>query len=162
MAASFKLLDDPIRQSLGRFLSGIESELRRLGRFIWLIDTGEVLDLAGQRSLVQALRIAGDNRFQRRLNEDLQELAFRRSVTSQPSFGSEWRDERAEHDEAGVCHQPRHFADAPNVLDPIGGGEAQILVEAVTNVVAVEQRGVHAPRVKLGLNQIGDCRLPRA
>ena len=52
MAASFKLLDDPIGQSLGRLPGGIEGQLRRLGRFIGLIHAGEILDLASQSALV--------------------------------------------------------------------------------------------------------------
>ena len=54
-----------------------------------------------------------------------------------------------QHDQAGVGHQPRHFADAADVLDAVGGGEAEVLVEAVAHVVAVEQRGMHAARVQL-------------
>ena len=125
MAAPFKLLDDPIGQSLGRVASGIECQLRRLGRFIGLVHAGEILDLARQRALVQALRIAGDDGLERRLNEDLEELALRRRVAYEPPFGLERRNERAEHDEPRVGHQPRHLADAPDVLDAVGGGEAQ-------------------------------------
>jgi hypothetical protein len=43
------------------------NELRRFGRFIGLVDAGEILDLAGQRLLVQALGIAGDRRLERRI-----------------------------------------------------------------------------------------------
>ena len=58
-----------------------------LWRFIRLVDTCEVLDLARQRSLVEALGIAGDHGFERRLNEDLQELALGRGVANEPPFG---------------------------------------------------------------------------
>ena len=44
------------------------------------------------------------------------------------------------HDQAGIGHQLRDFGDAADVLDAVGGGEAEILVEAMTHVVAVEQR----------------------
>ena len=54
-----------------------------------------------------------------------------------------------EHDQPGIGHQLRHLADAADVLDPIGLGEAQILVQAVADVVAVEQDGVDAAGVKL-------------
>ena len=84
------------------------------------------------------------------------------AVSRPAAFGFERRNERAEHDEAGVGHQPRHLAHAPDVLDAIGGGEAQVFVEAVANVIAVEQCRVHTARVKLGLDQIGDRGFPRA
>ena len=44
-----------------------------------------------------------------------------------------------EHDQAGIDHQLGHLADAADVLDPVGVGEAEIAVEAVADVVAVEQ-----------------------
>src|ERR1700722_19077887 len=98
MAASFKLLDDPISQGLGRVPSGIERQLRRLRRVIRLIDAGEILALSRQRALVQALRIAGDDGLERRLNEDLEELALGRRVAYEPPFGLARGNERAEHD----------------------------------------------------------------
>ena len=59
-------------------------------------------------------------------------------------LGAERRDERHQHDQAGVDHQLRHLGDAADVLDPVGVGEAEVLVEAVAHVVAVEQVGVAA------------------
>jgi len=89
-------------------------------------------------------------------------ISLATSLAYEPPFGLERRNERAEHDEPRVGHQPRHLADAPDVLDAVGGGEAQVPVEAVTNVVAVKQCGVHTACVKFRLDQIRDCRLPRA
>src|SRR3546814_8760957 len=53
------------------------------------------------------------------------------------------------------------FAYATNVLDSVGVGKAQILVEPVAHVVAVEQEAVLAERVQPLLDQIGDRRLAR-
>ena len=44
----------------------------------------------------------------------------------------------------GLDEELRHLADAADVLDPVGIGEAEILVEAVAHIVAVEQHGVVA------------------
>ena len=85
-----------------------------------------------------------------------------RGVADQPPLGPERRNERAQHDEPGVGHQPRHLADAADVLDPVGCGEAQVLVETVADIVAVEERSMDAARMKPGLNQIGDRRFSRA
>ena len=49
-----------------------------------------------------------------------------------------------QHDQAGVDHQLGHLGDAADVLHPVGVGEAEVAVEAVADVVAVEQVGVAA------------------
>ena len=67
-----------------------------------------------------------------------------------------------QHDQPGIGHQPGDFADAADVLDPVGLGEAEIVVEAVADIVAVEQIGVPALGQQLLLDQIGDGRLAGA
>ena len=52
--------------------------------------------------------------------------------------------------------------DAPDVLDPVGIGEAQVAVEAVAHVVAVQQVGVAAERGQAPFDAVGDRRLARA
>ena len=56
----------------------------------------------------------------------------------------------------------RDLADAADVLDAVGLREAEIAVEAVADVVAVEQEGVAAERVEAALDQVGDRRLARS
>src|SRR5205823_13586134 len=46
--------------------------------------------------------------------------------------------------------------DAADVLDSVGRGESEILVEAVTNVVTVEHIGVAAERVEALLDLVGN------
>ena len=46
------------------------------------------------------------------------------------------------HDESGIGHQLGDLADSADILDPVGLGEAKILVEPVAHIVAVEQEGV--------------------
>ena len=56
----------------------------------------------------------------------------------------------------------RDLGDAADVLDAVGVGEAEVLVEAVADVVAVEQVGVPAQRVQALLDEVGDGRLAGA
>ncbi len=60
---------------------------------------------------------------------------------------------------AGVDHQLGDLGDPADVLHPVGVGEAEILVEAVADVVAVQQVGVPAGAVQLLVDQVGDGRL---
>ena len=62
----------------------------------------------------------------------------------------------------GIDHELGDFADAADVLDAVGVGEAEILVEAVAHVVAVEQVRAHAERVQLALDDVRDRRLAAA
>ena len=72
------------------------------------------------------------------------------------------RDERGEHDQPGIGHQLGDFADPADILDPVGLGKAQILVEAVAHIVAVEQEGVPVHQVQRLFHLIGDGRFARA
>ena len=74
----------------------------------------------------------------------------------------ERRDERTDHDHAGIHEELRHLPDTPDVLDAIGVGEAQVAVQAVAHVVAVEHVRVRAPGVELPLDDVGDRALARA
>ena len=80
-------------------------------------------------------------------------------VAGQLALGPERRDERDQDDEAGVDHQRRDLGHPTDVLDPVGVGEAEVVVEPVADVVAVEQEGVDAERVQAPLDQVGDGRL---
>ena len=75
---------------------------------------------------------------------------------------AERRDERTQHDQARVDEQLGDFADAPDIFHAVGVGEAEIAVQAVANVVAVEHVGMSAARVKLPLHDAGDGALAGA
>jgi hypothetical protein len=72
------------------------------------------------------------------------------------SLGSERRNESCEHDKAGVGHQPCNLADPADILDPVGFGEAEIAIEAMANIVAIEQEGVTTAGGELLLDEIRD------
>ncbi len=108
---------------------------------------------------VEALGVAGLGHVERSVDEDLDELVVVHAVSGQAPLGAERRDERHQHDQPGVDHQRRHLGDAADVLHPVGVGEAEVAVEAVAHVVAVEQVRARAERVQLRLDDVGDRRL---
>ena len=77
-------------------------------------------------------------------------------------LGSEGRDERDNRDEAGIDHEPGNFRDTPDVLHPVGISEAEIAIEAVPDVVAIQDVGVHAALEEQLLKFVCDRRLAGA
>ena len=140
---------------------GVEHQLRRFRRLVGRIDAGEIGNAAGARLGVQALDVALLAHFQRRIDEHLDELAGREQVAGHPSFAAERRDERDQHDQAGIDHQFRNFGDAADVLDAVLVAEAKVVVQAMADVVAVEQVGVVAAGEQAFFDHIGDGRLAR-
>lgn len=51
----------------------------------------------------------------------------------------ERRDETGDAHQPSVCKQSGHLGDTPDVFLAVYGGEAQILVQAVANVVSVQR-----------------------
>lgn len=51
---------------------------------------------------------------------------------------AEWRDEAGDAHQAGVSEKLGHFRNTPDVFFTILGGEAQVLIESVANVVSVQ------------------------
>ncbi len=136
-------------------------DLRRLGSLIRTVDAGEVLDLAGPRPLVEPLGIAGFGDGERRIDKDLDEFAGLEDLPRQLPLGPEGRDEGREHDQAGIDEQFGDFRHAPDVFDAIGCREAEIPVDAMPQIVAVEQVGVTAEREQSLFDHVSDRRLAR-
>ena len=132
-----------------------------LGPLVRRVDAGEVLQLAPPRLLVEPLGVALLGHAQRRVDEDLDELSLLDEGPDAAALALERGDEGRDHDQARVDHQLRHLADPADVLDAVGIGEAEILVQAVPDVVAVEQVGVMAAAVQHPLDEVGDRRLAR-
>ena len=145
-----------VMSGVRRWISG------SLGRLIGRVDAGEVLQLALPRLAVEALGIASFALGERRVDEDLHELVALQALARQPSLGAERRDERDQHDQAGIGHQVGRLDHAPDVLDPVGVGEAQVPVQAMADIVAIQRVGVPAERQQPLLDAVGDRRLARA
>ncbi len=59
-------------------------------------------------------------------------------------------DEGGDDDEPGVGHRPRHLGHAADVLDAAYVGEAEVAVQAVAQVVAVQ----HVDRAGSGVQPL--------
>lgn len=56
---------------------------------------------------------------QRRIDEDLNELAIVEQIARHPPLGAERRDETHQHDQSGIDHQPGDLGDAADIFDAI-------------------------------------------
>src|SRR5690606_15366706 len=89
------------------------------------------------------LRIARLTHLERRRDVDLDE-PLSQLLARGVAVRAERRDERGDYDRARVDEEPRDLGDAPDVLRPVLGPEAEIGVEPVPDVVAVEHVGERA------------------
>ena len=77
------------------------------------------------------------------------------------AFGPERRNEGDQDHKAGIDHQTRGVRGSADVLDAIRIGKAQVAVEAMAHIVAIENVRVPAERKQLALQPARDCRLAR-
>ena len=112
-------------------------------RLVGVVDAGEPGELPGARLGVEALGVALLAHLDRRVDEHLEEHEAGRVVQRAGVFasGPVRADQRHQRDHAGVGEQPRDLADAPHVLGAVVGGEPEVAVEPVAEVVAVERVG---------------------
>jgi hypothetical protein len=73
-----------------------------------------------------------------------------------PALGAIRGNERDKDDETRLGHEAGDFPDPADVLDTIRLGKPEILVQAVTHVVAIEDVRVIPEQVKALLDEIGD------
>ncbi len=71
-------------------------------------------------------------------------------------------DEACHRDDTGVGEQLGHLADTADILLAVGGREAEIFIQAVANIVAVEDVGKPAPLDDRVFEGEGDGALARA
>ena len=100
------------------------------------------LIVAGPGFFVKALGIARHADLQRRIDEYLDELAATHQFARHAALGPEGRDEGHQNDQPGIEEQFGGLADAADILHPVGVGEAQVAVEAVADIVAIQQIGM--------------------
>jgi len=98
------------------------------------------LDLAGNGLLVEALGVALLDDVERGIGKDLDkgQASVHVQHACSVAVGAKRADERGDGDGGGVGKQLGHLADAADVLGAVGVREAQVLVQAKANVVAVE------------------------
>lgn len=134
-------------------------------------DAGEVLDLAGPGLLVQALGVALLGDLDGDVDEDLDKgnglvvAALGRGLgvqlAGEVAVGAVRGNEGGDGDGGGVGEELGYLADAADVLVAVLLGEAQVLVEAEADVVAVEAVGRHAEVQQVLLEGRGHGRLAR-
>ena len=148
---------DGVRPIVSSRSSGLERLLVRRR------DAGEVVDLAGERSRVEALRIAARALLERRRDVDLDErrvlLDERARVASHLLVR---RDGGDDHDGAGAREPRGDPADARDVRVPVLLREAEALREVGADDVAVEVVDDEAAPLELRLDVVRDRRLARA
>ncbi len=111
---------------------------------------------------IEPLRVTPHALLERRVDMNLDELVGADKATNHIPLGPIGRNERADHDQSGIDHQLRDFARAPDIFDPISLGEAEVAVEAVSDVVAVQQHRMMRHREQLLLDEVGNGRLAGA
>jgi hypothetical protein len=137
-------LHQQVNDALSRLLNG--KVLRRddqvwfLWRLIGLRHARETLDGALAGFLVETLDVTFLANSQRRVDKDFVKLQVRFLVDSprHVTIFRKWRHKTANCHNTAIRKQLCHFSHSTNVLFAICLREAQILVEACANVVAVE------------------------
>src|SRR5205085_4252081 len=117
--------------------------------FVGGVETGEVLEPPGPRLGVQPLGVSAYAFLQRRVDKYFEKSGGTGQLADHAALCAKRRDERTDYDEPRLGHQFCDLADPSDVLDPVGVGEAEIAVETVPNIVAVEQHCVAAEREQL-------------
>src|SRR5207247_226455 len=163
--------DDPALLEVGEHLPhalldalgvGAEGDFGVERRLVRRRDASEFRNLSGTGLLVEPRQLALLADLQRTVDHHLDEVAGLHEGAHLVAVGAVGRDEGSQRDDAGVGEQLRHLADAADVLGPVGGREAEVLVEAVADVVTVEDEGVHTPFPQRLLERHRDGGLPRA
>jgi integrase len=123
---------------------GADDDFRIFGGFVGGVDAGELLDAAGAGFLVEVFRVARLANMEGGADEDLDEIAaaFDGDLAGATPVEPVGGDEGGDDDDAAVGHEFRDFGDAADVFDAVLGGEAEVRVEAVPDVVAVEDVSV--------------------
>src|SRR3954454_19852425 len=146
----------------GGVLAGPDPQVGRFGRLVGVVDAGHARDLAGASAGVQALRVALLAELQRRVDEDLEEVDADLLVDGPRGVAVRRirADQRDDGDGAGVGEVAGHVRGPPDVLGAVLLGEAEVAVDAVAQVVAVEPVRIDPGLQECGLAPVGHRRLP--
>mmetsp|Transcript_12253 Transcript_12253/g.30884 ORF Transcript_12253/g.30884 Transcript_12253/m.30884 type:complete len:200 (+) Transcript_12253:249-848(+) len=116
----------------------LNHDLGVVGLLIGIVNASEALDLTRACSLVQALGVALLAHLDGDLHEHLQEVALRHTLTHLHAVRLVRRDEAHKSDGAVLSKKLGHLANAADVLLAVRRAEAQVLVQAVAHVIAVQ------------------------
>lgn len=155
---------------LDTLLVGLDSDLGGFGGLVRGADTGEVRNLTGTGLLVETLGVTLLGDLDGDVDEDLDEgdgfliTAGRGGVdvTGDLAVSLEGGDEGSEGDGRRVGKELGNFADAADVLNAVLVAEAQVLVQAETDIVAIETVGSQAQVQEVLLQGGSNGRLARS
>ena len=145
-------------------MTGSKDEIRCLGRFVGSIDPGEAGELSRPGLREQSFGVAVLAHVSGSVDEDLEIAKPSGSMVRSHSLAvcTIRGDERDHSDHSGVGKQSGHLSHSTHVLGPIGRLEAQIGIQAVPEVVAVEQIGRSASFYESTLYLYCNRGLPRS
>lgn len=149
----------------------LDVDLRRHGGLVRRADARELLDLAGARLLVQALRVALLDDGDRRVDEDLDEgkgrVVLRVQLARQLAVRNVRRDEGRQSERARGREQERDLADAADLASaksPAGGGSpsacchcpaAVIVLRSSKGAAAVDEQPSLSRRSRAPIGALG-------
>jgi hypothetical protein len=154
--------EDHLNLIADRLVDVVQVQLRVLWWLVGGRDAGEVRYLTPACLLVQSLRVAALCDVERGVDKNLNELTVLEQHPGHLTLGPERRDEAAQHNHARVNHEFCDLADPADVLDPVRVGEPEVGVQAMTQVVPVQDIGPDPALAESLLERVGDRRLPGA
>src|SRR3989338_1802844 len=154
----FQVREDRLEAVLFRLLSGIHHNFCFQWRLVRVRDAGEVLELAGQRLLVEPFDIPPGQLLDRALHVHFDELAdLLTVVVANLAVG---RDRRADGHDPVARQQLADIADALDVRVAVLLAEPQPLAEVREDLIAVENFHLEPPVAQLLGEMIRQRRLP--
>lgn len=118
--------------------------------------------MAGSGFFVEPLHIPLFADLQRRADIDLDKAFFPNKFAGHLPLPLE-RGDKCRHDnKTGIHHQFGYFGNAADILHAVGVGEAEVFVEALANVVAVQDISAIAACMQLHFQSVSQRRFTRA
>jgi hypothetical protein len=117
-------------------------QVRRQRRLVLAIDAGKIAELATACFGTEALGVTPLALLKQSIEKNLPEFTFVKAGACQFPFCAKRANERDRHDESGVHGKAGHLGDAADVLDPIHFSKAEVAVQPVALLIAVEKVGV--------------------
>ena len=134
----------------------IQPELGRFRRLIGIGDARELGDLTRPDLLVQTLGITRLADLEGGVDVDLHEVVRANDFPRVLAVLDVGADERSDGDDTCAVHEPGHLGDAPDVFGAVIGAEAEIAVQAMAHVVAVEHDAEASGGRELAFDLVGD------
>lgn len=117
---------------------GVDFHIRAGWRFEGGGDSRKILDLTGTSALVESFYIACFTNLQGRVQEDLNEVFLPNDAAGQGTDLVGGANKGADGDHAGFDQQLGDFGDAPDVLEPVVFAESQVVVDAGSYVIPIQ------------------------